>query len=107
MVVKLKRKYVKIYMKGSDMVKKIAVFTDIHGNYEALKSIVGDIKKDNFDEVICLGDLTGIGPSPKECLDLVRKENIKLLLGNHELYQLKGTDIDSSAEHVKEHESMG
>ena len=105
MVVKLKRKYVKIYVKGSDMVKKIAVFTDIHGNYEALKSIVEDIKKDNFDEVICLGDLTGIGPSPKECLDLVRKENIKLLLGNHELYQLKGTNIDNSAEHVKEHEA--
>ena len=105
MVVKLKRKYVKIYVKGSDMVKKIAVFTDIHGNYEALKSIVEDIKRDNFDEVICLGDLTGIGPSPKECLDLVRKENIKLLLGNHELYQLKGTNIDNSAEHVKEHEA--
>ena len=77
MVVKLKRKYVKIYMKGSDMVKKIAVFTDIHGNYEALKSIVGDIKKDNFDEVICLGDLTGIGPSTALKIIKYREENGK------------------------------
>lgn len=86
------------------MVKKIAIFSDIHGNYEALKSILNDIENDNFDEVICLGDLTGIGPSSKECLDLIRKKNIKLLLGNHELYQLKGTNIDNQ-DHLKEHET--
>lgn len=41
---------------------KIAVFTDIHGNYPALKTIMEDINKTKFDEVIFLGDSIGIGP---------------------------------------------
>ena len=44
---------------------KVAIFSDIHGNLEALEAILEDIKKNQFDEVICLGDVIGIGPSPK------------------------------------------
>ena len=55
---------------------KIAVFSDVHGNYEALKSIIEDIKINNYDEIICLGDVVGLGPNPKECLDLIRNNNI-------------------------------
>jgi len=73
---------------------RIAVFSDIHGNYQALKAIVNDIKKNNINEIVCLGDIVGIGPSPKQCLDLIFKENIKYVLGNHELYQIYGTSID-------------
>lgn len=73
---------------------KIAVFSDIHGNYQALKAIVRDIKKNNVNEVVCLGDSIGLGPSSKQCLDLIFKENIKYLLGNHELYYIYGTSID-------------
>ena len=73
---------------------KIAIFSDIHGNREALSSIVEDIKKENINEIICLGDTIGIGPNPKECLDLLVNNNIKSVLGNHELYFLKGTGID-------------
>lgn len=65
---------------------KIAVFTDIHGNYEALKSIIEDIKKLKIDSIICLGDTIGIGPNSKECLDLIIENNITMILGNHELY---------------------
>lgn len=32
----------------------------------------------------------------KECLDLIIENNIKMVLGNHELCALYGTDIDSS-----------
>lgn len=73
---------------------KIAIFSDIHGNLQALESIVTDIKKNNYDEVICLGDVIAMGPNPKECLDLIICNNYKMLLGNHELYYLKGTQID-------------
>ena len=41
---------------------KVAVFSDIHGNYEALTSIYDDIKKNNIDEIIFLGDVIGLGP---------------------------------------------
>ncbi len=67
--------------------KKIAIFTDIHGNLQALESIVEDIDKDIFDEVIFLGDVVGFGPNPKECLDILIDSNIKVVKGNHEIYQ--------------------
>lgn len=73
---------------------KIAVFSDIHGNLQALEAIVADINKNNFDEVICLGDAIAMGPNPKECLDLIIDNDYKMILGNHELYYLKGTQID-------------
>ena len=77
---------------------KIAIISDIHGNKEALLSIINDIKSLSIDEVICLGDIIGIGPNPSECLDLIINNNIKTVLGNHELYFLKGTDIDNNLE---------
>lgn len=80
------------------MKNKIAIFSDIHGNLQALESIIKDIKEKRIDNVYCLGDVIGIGPNPKECLDLIINNNIKMVLGNHELYFLKGTDIDNSVE---------
>ena len=73
---------------------KVAMFSDIHGNKEALNSIINDIKKNNIEEIICLGDIIGIGPNPKECMDIIVDNNIEMVLGNHELYYLKGTEID-------------
>ena len=86
------------------MNKQIAIFSDIHGNYQALNAILKDIKKRKIDNVYCLGDTIGIGPNPKECLDLIINNNIKMVLGNHELYYLNGTSIDNFMdESEKEH----
>jgi len=84
---------------------KIAIFTDIHGNKEALSSIINDIKKEGINEIICLGDIIGIGPNPKECMDIIIDNNIKTVLGNHELYYLKGTDIDEMGEGEIKHQN--
>ena len=67
--------------------KRIAVFSDIHGNLEALEAILNDIERNNIDEVIYLGDVIGFGPNPKECLDLIMDSRIKMVRGNHEIYQ--------------------
>ena len=86
------------------MEEEIAIFSDIHGNKEALMSILNDIKKRNIKKVYCLGDTIGIGPNPKECLDLIIKNNVNMILGNHELYYLRGTVIDKKADsEQKEH----
>lgn len=86
------------------MIKRIAIFSDIHGNVQALTEILKDIKKRKIKTVYCLGDTIGIGPKPKECMDLIIENNIKIVLGNHELYYLKGTDIDKNIEgSEKEH----
>ena len=47
------------------MKKRIALISDIHGNLEALESILEDIKTKNIDEIICLGDTIAIGPNSK------------------------------------------
>ena len=77
---------------------KIAIFTDIHGNLPALKSILEDIKKNNIERIICLGDIVGLGPKSKECLDLIKDNNIEMVLGNNELNIIYGTQIDKSIE---------
>lgn len=77
---------------------RIAVFSDIHGNLQSLKAILNDIKNQNIDKIICLGDVIGIGPNPKECLDLIIENNIEMVLGNHELYYIYGVKIDNQIE---------
>ena len=86
------------------MKKRIALISDVHGNLEAFKSVLDDIKEQKIDEIICLGDTINIGPNSKECVDLLIENNIKSVLGNHEIYLLRGTDCDSSiGEEEKKH----
>jgi predicted phosphodiesterase len=70
--------------------RKIAIISDIHGNLQSLEAIIKDIKNKNIDEVVCLGDTIAIGPNPKECLEMIFEENMKIILGNHEEYFIKG-----------------
>lgn len=53
------------------MMKKIAIFGNIYGNYQALDSILKDIDKYSFDNVICLGNLIGKGPNSIDCINAV------------------------------------
>ena len=71
---------------------RLAVFTDIHGNLQALESILKSINSKNYDEVIFLGDSIGLGVDNEECLNLIKNSNIKFLMGNHEYYYIKGVE---------------
>jgi predicted phosphodiesterase len=61
-----------------------AVISDIHSNLEALEVVLADIDRRGIREIICLGDVIGYGPNPRECLDLVRKRVRFCLMGNHD-----------------------
>ncbi len=61
-----------------------ALISDIHGNVEALNSVLEDIGKQSVDEVLCLGDVVGYGPNPCECLDIVMKKCRFTVMGNHD-----------------------
>lgn len=73
---------------------RLAVFSDIHGNLPALQAVFRDIKRQACDEIFCLGDTVAIGPQSAECLSFIAERKITALLGNHELYALRGTTID-------------
>jgi len=68
-----------------------AIISDIHGNLDALKAVLEDIERLKIKEIICLGDVVGYGPEPRECLTLL-KDRVKFtILGNHEEAVLVGT----------------
>lgn len=48
---------------------KVAVISDIHGNFQALASVIADIQMNNCEQVWCLGDLAMAGPQPRAVLD--------------------------------------
>ena len=64
---------------------RIAVLSDIHGNHEALTSVLEDLKKQNASTVISLGDNIGYGADSEAVIHTVRSLNITSVLGNHEL----------------------
>lgn len=77
---------------GSRM--RVAVFTDIHGNVDALRRILSSIRKNKIEKTIFLGDVFFRGDKVKECIDLLIEENIICIAGNCELYFQKGVEID-------------
>lgn len=73
---------------------KVAVFSDIHGNYQALCAILKDIRKKNIDKIIYLGDAVSLGPDSSLCLKRLNSEVDVFILGNHEHYIIEGSQID-------------
>ena len=63
---------------------RIAIFSDVHGNQEALVEVAAAIRAGAPDRVMCLGDVVGYGASPNECCDMVREISEAVLLGNHD-----------------------
>ena len=71
---------------------RIGLITDIHGNDQALKEALKHLNG-KVDEIICLGDLIGIGPNGNEVINIVKKiNNFSCVLGNHDRYLLYGFD---------------
>jgi predicted phosphodiesterase len=62
----------------------LAIVSDIHSNIEATRAVLAHIDEQGCEEVICLGDVIGYGPSPEECLKTARERFSVTLMGNHE-----------------------
>lgn len=63
---------------------KYGIFSDIHGNLEALTAVLTKMEELGVEKRVCLGDVVGYGPNPNECVDLVRKHADLTILGNHD-----------------------
>jgi predicted phosphodiesterase len=64
---------------------RVAVFSDIHSNLEALESVLNHASGMNVDKYVCLGDVVGYGANPNECIDLISSlPDCLCLLGNHD-----------------------
>lgn len=78
-------------MTGADLK---AIISDIHSNLEALQAVLADIRKRGISDIICLGDIIGYGPNPKECIDLAKRFSFNIL-GNHDEAALWAESVES------------
>jgi predicted phosphodiesterase len=70
---------------------KLAVITDVHANLPALQAVLSVLEAEGYDVLYHTGDAIGIGPHPRETLDLLlATPRAHLVLGNHELRYLQG-----------------
>ncbi len=64
---------------------KLAIISDIHGNFEAFRAVLANIDKMVPAHIVCLGDCIGYGPEPEEVMAEIRLRKIPTIIGNHEL----------------------
>ncbi len=70
---------------------KIGILSDIHNNVIALDAVLKKFDKEDCKQVICAGDIIGIGPYPEETVQRVMSiPNLIAVRGNHEKYLLEG-----------------
>lgn len=74
----------------------IAVISDIHGNFPALQSVLEKIHKLNCDRIISLGDVAGYYCMINECIELLRKNSVLNLMGNHDWYLVNSEKCNRS-----------
>ena len=86
---------------------RYAIISDIHANESALRHVLEDAAAQGAETVVCLGDVVGYGPLPKETLALIRRTAAITLAGNHDdaVSGRQGADdfIDLAGDAVKRH----
>ncbi|WP_223556059.1 MULTISPECIES: metallophosphoesterase family protein [Lysinibacillus] len=79
---------------------KIAVLSDIHGNKDALKAVLENIKYRNIDRVYNLGD-TLYGPLfPLETYEMIKSTDIKGVSGNCDRILLQSSSENPTIQYV-------
>src|SRR5215212_6898324 len=72
---------------------KLAVLSDIHGNFAALQAVADHIDRWQPDAVVVAGDIVNRGPRSRDCLRFilaqVAESGWQIIRGNHEEYVLR------------------
>jgi diadenosine tetraphosphatase ApaH/serine/threonine PP2A family protein phosphatase len=80
---------------------KLGVFSDVHGNLEALDAVQQAYQQEQIDEYIFLGDAVGYGANPNECCEIIRSLASISLLGNHDAACCGKTDVAWFVDHAR------
>lgn len=73
---------------------KTALISDIHGHLLGLEAVLSDIKLNQCERIICLGDLVDGGDYNQEVVYLLRDLNILCVQGNHDRGYVYEADED-------------
>lgn len=74
---------------------RIAIISDIHGNLEALKTVLKDIEKREIKTIYCLGDIIAKGVNSRECIKLIKEHCQVILRGNCDEYFSSNLELDN------------
>jgi putative phosphoesterase len=77
---------------------RLALISDLHGNLMAFDAVLEEIRREQVDGIVCLGDVA-IGPQPCETIDRLRSLECPVVMGNWDIAMLDGmptahTEID-------------
>ena len=62
------------------------IIADMHGNWDALTTVLEQARSEGFDEILVLGDLVGYGATPNEIVEEISKFDVPyhVIRGNHD-----------------------
>ncbi len=64
---------------------RFLIFSDIHGNIDALDAVLARAPRDSYDRLLVLGDLVGYGATPNEVVEKIFElEPDAMVRGNHD-----------------------
>ena len=79
-------------MENFNKKRQIAIFTDAHGLLEPTMAVLDDIRRRGITEIYSLGDNIGVGPNPKEIINLLEDNGVISVAGNSEEYITLGIE---------------
>ena len=73
---------------------RILIISDVHSNLEVLTSVLKDADGlGAYDCVWCLSDIVEYGPDPGVCIDLLRRQDLACIAGNHDYGAVGKIDV--------------
>lgn len=75
----------------------VAILADIHANIEALTTVLDHAASKGASRIVCLGDIIGYGPNPRECLKLLFRSEIAIMGNHEEAVMFYGEDFNPKA----------
>ena len=85
---------------------KIAIFSDIHGNFTAWQEAFSIMQDKGVDKYLCAGDLVGYGPQPNQVINHLRAQqeaglDITIVPGNHDYGVINDQSLRRFNSHAK------
>ncbi len=68
---------------------RLALISDIHGNLVSLEAVLADIRHQNVQQKIFLGDAATLGPQPRDVLARLRELQCPSVMGNHDAFLIE------------------
>jgi protein phosphatase len=96
------KKSIKLFSKRRDILDKIAIISDIHGNIPALDAVLEDIYSRQIQRVFCLGDLVGKGPDSAIAIERIREVCEVVVKGNWDDFITNDTEFETLKWHQKQ-----